>query len=107
LTVVHTTPVVFSKDHRRAPRGGTSGRPAFRSVPGCDLRASATAAKNLPSGGDGATVDADSGVENVNHGVDDLLGLGQLRRVLAQVEVGFSNSTSSVLQLSFGNSEMF
>jgi hypothetical protein len=35
---------------------------------------------------------ADSGVENVNQEVDNLLGLGQLRRVLAQVEVSFSNS---------------
>ena len=35
---------------------------------------------------------ADSGGENVNHEVDDLFGLGQLRRVLAQVEVSFSNS---------------
>ena len=41
---------------------------------------------------DGTAVVADSGGENVNHEVDDLLGLGQLRRVLAQVEVGFSNS---------------
>jgi hypothetical protein len=35
---------------------------------------------------------ADSGVENVNSLVDDLLGLARLRRVLAQVEVTFSNS---------------
>jgi hypothetical protein len=35
---------------------------------------------------------ADSGVENVNAQVDDLLGLHHLRRVLAQVEVTFSNS---------------
>ena len=39
-----------------------------------------------------ATVVADSGVENVNGEVDTLLGLGDLRRVLAQVEVTFSNS---------------
>jgi len=38
------------------------------------------------------TVVADSGVENVNGDVDELLGLGHLRRVLAQVEVAFSNS---------------
>ena len=50
------------------------------------------AAKNLPKDGDGATVVADSGVENVNREVDNLLGLGQLRRVLAQVEVSYSNS---------------
>ncbi len=50
------------------------------------------AAKNLPSGSEPATVVADSGVENVNGVVDALLGLGQLRRVLAQVEVTFSNS---------------
>ena len=39
-----------------------------------------------------ATVVADSGVENVNGEVDTLLGFGHLRRVLAQVEVTFSNS---------------
>jgi len=50
------------------------------------------AAKNLPSGSEPATVVADSGVENVNGVVDALLGLGKLRRVLAQVEVTFSNS---------------
>jgi transposase InsO family protein len=50
------------------------------------------AAKNLPADSQTATVVADSGVENVNRAVDDLLGLGQLRRVLAQVEVSFSNS---------------
>jgi hypothetical protein len=38
------------------------------------------------------TVVADSGVENVNHEVDRLLDLGRLRRVLAQVEVVYSNS---------------
>jgi putative transposase len=50
------------------------------------------AAKGLPADGEAAKVVADSGVENVNNEVDALLGLGQLRRVLAQVEVGFSNS---------------
>ena len=39
-----------------------------------------------------ATVVADSGVENVNGAVDALLRLGMLRRVLAQVEVTYSNS---------------
>ena len=39
-----------------------------------------------------ATVVADSGVENVNAEIDELIGLGHLRRVLAQVEVTFSNS---------------
>jgi putative transposase len=39
-----------------------------------------------------ATVMADSGVENVNSQVDELLGLRPLRRVLAQVEVAYSNS---------------
>jgi transposase InsO family protein len=46
------------------------------------------AAKNLRASV-GTTFVADSGVENVNSAVDDLLGLGQLRRVLAQVEVSF------------------
>jgi len=35
---------------------------------------------------------ADSGVENVNGQVDELLDTGKLRRVLAQVEVSYSNS---------------
>jgi putative transposase len=39
-----------------------------------------------------ATVVADSGLENVNAEVDALLAFGHLRRVLAQVEVTFSNS---------------
>ncbi|MBN2192208.1 MAG: hypothetical protein JW751_05285 [Polyangiaceae bacterium] len=39
---------------------------------------------------------ADSGVENVNHEVDRLLDLGRLRRVLAQVEVVYSNSMIEV-----------
>ena len=38
------------------------------------------------------TVVADSGVENVNTGVDQLMADGVIRRVLAQVEVSFSNS---------------
>jgi len=49
------------------------------------------AAKNLP-GDAKATVVADSGVENVNGEVDKLLGFGQLKRILAQVDVTFSNS---------------
>jgi putative transposase len=55
------------------------------------------AAKNLPKNGDGATVIADSGVENVNDEVDNLLGLGQLHRILAQVEVSYSNSMIEAL----------
>jgi len=38
------------------------------------------------------TVVADSGVENVNGAVDATLGSAKLRRVLAQVEVAWSNS---------------
>jgi hypothetical protein len=38
------------------------------------------------------TVVADSGVENVNGEVDQLIADGLLHRVLAQVEVSFSNS---------------
>jgi transposase InsO family protein len=38
------------------------------------------------------TVVADSGVENVNARVDRLMDEGVIRRVLAQVEVSFSNS---------------
>jgi hypothetical protein len=48
------------------------------------------AGEHLP--GTFPTVVADSGVENVNHEVDRLLDLGRLRRVLAQVEVLYSNS---------------
>jgi hypothetical protein len=46
----------------------------------------------IASGSEPTTVVADSGVENVNGVVDALLGLGQLRRVLAQVEVTCSDS---------------
>ena len=47
---------------------------------------------NLPADSAPATVVADSGVENVNGQVDGLLAFGRLRRVLAQVEMSFSNS---------------
>ena len=50
------------------------------------------AAEQLPELDGPATLYADSGVENVNGEVDDLLDLGKLQRVLAQVEVAFSNS---------------
>jgi putative transposase len=65
---------------------------ALRLEPQTTCQILVEAGKNLPKDGDGATVVADSGVENVNHEVDNLLGLGQLRRVLAQVEVSYSNS---------------
>jgi putative transposase len=41
---------------------------------------------------DTTSVVADSGVENVNQEVNTLFGSGPLRRVLAQIEVSFSNS---------------
>jgi putative transposase len=49
------------------------------------------AASNL-SGKQPADVVMDAGVENVNSTVDPLFSSGQLRRVLAQVDVTFSNS---------------
>ena len=65
---------------------------ALRLEPGttCDLLAQA--GKHLPVGGGATSVVADSGVENVNEEVDALFDVGPLRRVLAQVEVSFSNS---------------
>lgn len=50
------------------------------------------AAKTPAVGGEGAMVVADSGVENVDQEVDRMLEAGALRRVLAHVEVTFSNS---------------
>ena len=38
------------------------------------------------------TVVADSGVENVNSAVDELIESGALRRLLATIEISFSNS---------------
>ena len=55
------------------------------------------AGENLPKNGDGATVIADSGIENLNGEVDNLWGLGQLHRILAQVEVSYSNSMIEAL----------
>ena len=65
------------------------------------------AAKALSANDASATVVADSGVENVNRQVDDLLGLGQLRRVLAQVEVSFSNSMIEAFWRSLKHDWMF
>jgi hypothetical protein len=47
---------------------------------------------HLPVGSDAPSVVADSGVENVNEEVNALFEAGPLRRVLAQVEISFSNS---------------
>jgi putative transposase len=52
----------------------------------------AEAGMHLPAGSDATSVVADSGVENVNEAVNALFEVGPLRRVLAQVEVSFSNS---------------
>jgi len=52
----------------------------------------AEAGKHLPAGSHATSVVADSGVENVNQEVNALFESGPLRRVLAQVEVSFSNS---------------
>jgi putative transposase len=52
----------------------------------------AQAGRHLPAGSDATSVVADSGVENVNQEVNALFESGPLRRVLAQVEVSFSNS---------------
>jgi transposase InsO family protein len=68
---------------------------AWRVSPALEPAATATllteAAKLLPLGSP-ATVVADSGVENINSAVDELIGAGALRRILAQVEVAYSNS---------------
>jgi putative transposase len=74
-----------------------SWRLVLRLEPQTTCQVLAEAAKNLPKDGDGATVVADSGGENVNQEVDSLLGLGQLRRFLAQVEVSYSNSMIEAL----------
>jgi putative transposase len=52
----------------------------------------AEAAKLLPTPPPAVAVIADSGVENVNSTVDDALGSGPLRRVLAQIDIVESNS---------------
>ena len=65
---------------------------APRLEPGTTCEVLVEAAEQLPELDGPATLYADSGVENVNGEVDDLLSLGKLRRVLAQVEVSFSNS---------------
>ena len=68
---------------------------SWRATPTLDPSATsellAEAAMSLPADAT-ATVVSDSGVENVNREVDALCGLGQLKRVLAQVEISFSNS---------------
>ena len=61
-------------------------------APGTTCQVLTDAADQLPELDGPATLYADSGIENVNGQVDDLLDLGKLRRVLAQVEVSFSNS---------------
>jgi putative transposase len=66
-----------------------SWRLARRLTPATTCEILKEAGKNLDRA---PTVVADSGVENVNAGVDQLMADGVVRRVLAQVEVSFSNS---------------
>ncbi len=66
-----------------------SWRLAKRLAPATTCEILKEAGKNLDQR---PTVIADSGVENVNTGVDQLMADGIVRRVLAQVEVSFSNS---------------
>jgi hypothetical protein len=65
---------------------------ALHLEPNTTCKLLAEAAKHLPAGSDATSVVADSGVENVNEEVNALFDIGPLRRVLAQVEVSFSNS---------------
>ena len=53
------------------------------------------------------TVVADSGVENVNARVDQLMDDGVIRRVLAQVEVSFSNSMIEAFWRSLGHQWLY
>jgi transposase InsO family protein len=69
-----------------------SWRVAARLEPQTTCAVLKEASKGLPAMPEPPTLVADSGVENVNAVVDALLGQGSLRRVLAQVEVTFSNS---------------
>jgi putative transposase len=64
----------------------------LRLEPNTTCQLLAEAAKHLPAGSDATSVVADSGVENVNEEVNAWFDIGPLRRVLAQVEVSFSNS---------------
>ena len=50
------------------------------------------ATRSMAPAGTQPTVLADAGVENVNAQVDELIGSGILRRLLAQTEIAFSNS---------------
>ena len=69
---------------------------ALRLEPKTTCQLLAKAAKHLPAGSDATSVVADSGVENVNQEVNAWFASGPLRRVLAQVEVSFSNSMIEV-----------
>ena len=53
------------------------------------------------------TVVADSGVENVNAGVDPLMADGVVQRMLAQVEVSFSNSMIEAFRRSVGHEWLY
>ncbi len=67
-------------------------RAALRLQPQATCDVLLEAAKNLPPDTAPATVVTDSGVENVNAKVDAFLSLHPLRRILALVEIAFSNS---------------
>jgi putative transposase len=60
--------------------------------PGSTCQVLADSSDQLPELHGPATLYADSGIENVNGDINALLDLGKLHRVLAEVEVSFSNS---------------
>jgi putative transposase len=67
-------------------------RVASRLDPGTTCNVLVDASRHLDSPSSPPTVVADSGIENVNKAVDAILESAKLRRVLALVEVTYSNS---------------
>jgi transposase InsO family protein len=65
---------------------------AHRLEPGNTVSVLLEAARHLVPSEGPPTLLTDGGVENVNAGVDELIDAGLLRRLLAMIEISFSNS---------------
>jgi putative transposase len=81
-----------ARGHRQFQPAILAWKLALHLEPNTTCQLLAEAGKHLPAGSDASSVVADSGVENVNQEVNAWFDAGPLRRVLAQVEVSFSNS---------------
>jgi hypothetical protein len=95
LNVRVSTPPGAGSRGSRVPRGAAvfgALRVSERFEPAATAALLVEAGRHLDADADAPMLLVDAGVENLNGAVDELVDAGRLRRVLARVDVTFSNS---------------